>query len=90
MGHYLEQGTRSDAKCKGFLADDAQQHDDETKISQQCYSWMKALESDKFKKRVLEIMDREVIQKFDKREGTADSFYNTDEEVNNIEVQPSN
>ena len=66
------------------------EYDDGTVDKFQPSRWMKALESDKFKKRVLEIMDREVIQKFDKREGTADSFYNTDEEVNNIEVQPSN
>ena len=44
--------------------------------------WMKALESDKFKARVLEIMDREVIQKFDKREGDAKDFYDTDEKSN--------
>ena len=47
--------------------------------------WMKALESEKFKARVLEIMDREVIQKFDNREGDAKDFYNMDEESNNVE-----
>ena len=50
--------------------------------------WMKALESDKFKARVLEIMDREVIQKFDKREGDAESFYSMDEESNKPEHHP--
>ena len=29
----------------------------------------------KFRENVLEIMDEEVIMKFDKREGTADEFY---------------
>ena len=47
--------------------------------------WMKALESEKFKARVLEIMDREVIQKFDNREGDAKDFYNMDEESNKLE-----
>ena len=47
--------------------------------------WMKALESEKFKARVLEIMDREVIQKFDNREGDAKDFYNLDEESNKSE-----
>jgi len=47
--------------------------------------WMKALEGEKFKARVLEIMDREVIQKFDNREGDAKDFYNMDEESNNVE-----
>jgi len=47
--------------------------------------WMKALEGEKFKARVLEIMDREVIQKFDNREGDAKDFYNMDEESNNME-----
>ena len=46
---------------------------------------MKALEGEKFKARVLEIMDREVIQKFDNREGDAKDFYNLDEESNNVE-----
>ena len=46
---------------------------------------MKALEGEKFKARVLEIMDREVIQKFDKREGDAKDFYNMDGESNNVE-----
>ena len=46
-----------------------------------------ALESDKFKARVLEIMDREVIQKFDKREGDAKDFYDTDEESNKSAIE---
>mgnify|MGYP003136230756 FL=1 len=50
--------------------------------------WMKALEGEKFKARVLEITDREVIQKFDNREGDAKDFYNMDEEVNKTEHHP--
>jgi recombination protein RecA len=60
----------------------ALEHDDGTVDKFQPSRWMKALESEKFKKRVLEIMDREVIQKFDKREGEAKDFYNTEEESN--------
>jgi len=62
------------------------EYDDGTVDKFQPSRWMKALESEKFKKRVLEIMDREVIQKFDNREGDAKDFYNMDEEPNK-EVQ---
>ena len=58
------------------------QYEDGTVDKFQPSRWMKALESDKFKARVLEIMDREVIQKFDKREGDAKDFYDTDEKSN--------
>ncbi len=61
------------------------QYEDGTVDKFQPSKWVKALESDKFRARVLEIMDREVIQKFDKREGDAKDFYDTDEEVNKTE-----
>ena len=37
--------------------------------------WLDKLEDEKFKSRVLEIMDEEVVRKFDKRTGDATEFY---------------
>jgi len=37
--------------------------------------WMDSMADENFRVRVLEIMDEEVIQKFDRREGDADEFY---------------
>ena len=37
--------------------------------------WMVAMEDEDFKVRVLELMDEEVVQKFDQRDGDADDFY---------------
>jgi len=45
----------------------------------QASKWTEKLQNDKFKKRVLEIMDEEVIMKFDKRTGSAESFYEESE-----------
>ena len=42
--------------------------------------WMTYLEDEQFKARVLEIMDEEVIQKFDLRTGDADEFYSSPDE----------
>ena len=41
----------------------------------QSSGWKKKLEEPKFKQRVLEIMDEEIIMKFDTRQGSAESFY---------------
>jgi len=41
--------------------------------------WKDKIQEEGFKKRVLEIMDEEVILKFDKREGEASEYYNIDE-----------
>ena len=43
-------------------------------------------ESQKFKNRVLEILDEEIIRKFDKREVSASTFY--DEEIRGPETDP--
>ena len=65
-------------------------YDDGTVTKFQPSKWMTALEDDKFKKRVLEIMDREVIQKFENREGEAKNFYNMDEGLNENTLSASN
>ena len=41
----------------------------------QSAGWKKKLEDSKFKQRVLDIMDEEIIMKFDERTGNAESFY---------------
>ena len=46
----------------------------------QASKWMDKLKNEKFKNRILEIMDEEVIMKFDTREGNASDFYEIDEE----------
>ena len=42
--------------------------------------WLDKLKNEKFKNRVLQIMDEEVILKFDKRTGDATDFYGDDED----------
>ena len=46
----------------------------------QAAKWMDKLKNEKFKNRIMEIMDEEVIMKFDTREGNASDFYEIDEE----------
>ena len=41
---------------------------------------MDKLKNEKFRNRILEIMDDEIIMKFDKREGNASDFYEIDPE----------
>ena len=40
--------------------------------------WMEKMQSEKFKARILELMDEEVVLKFDKRQGDASDFYDID------------
>ena len=37
--------------------------------------WSEKLKNEKFRTRVLEIMDEEIIRKFDNRTGNAEDFY---------------
>ena len=55
-------------------------YDDGTEQKFQASKWVETIQNEKFRKRVLQIMDKEVILKFDKREGEASEFYNLDEE----------
>jgi recombination protein RecA len=43
-------------------------------------NWLDKLKDDKFRQRVQDLMDEEIIQKFEKREGQASSFYDIDGE----------
>ncbi len=53
--------------------------DDGTSEKFQASRWVEKMESDKFRQRVYQIMDDEVIRKFDAREGKAEDFYESDE-----------
>jgi recombination protein RecA len=46
----------------------------------QAAKWAEKLQSDKFKQRVLQIMDEEVVMKFDNRQGNASDFYEEKDE----------
>jgi len=45
----------------------------------QASKWFEKMQEEKFRQRVFQIMDEEVIMKFDKREGKAEDFYDNDE-----------
>lgn len=47
----------------------------------QSANWLDKLQSEKFKNRILEIMDEEIILKFKNREGEASNYYDVDSEV---------
>ena len=59
------------------------QYKDGTEEKFQPSKWKNMLTNDKFRDRVLDIMDEEVILKFDKRQGEAADFYDIENE--NIE-----
>ena len=56
---------------------------DGTEEKFQASKWMEKLQEDKFKARILELMDEEVVLKFDKRLGDASEFYDSETEVAN-------
>jgi len=53
---------------------------DGTEEKFQSAHWLDKLEDDRFRNRVFEIMDEEIIKKFDNREGEAGDFYDVDKE----------
>ena len=55
-------------------------YEDGTTEKFQAAKWLEKLQSEKFKDRVLQIMDEEIIMRFEKKEGNADDFYNVDPE----------
>ncbi len=56
-------------------------YEDGTSEKFQAAKWKEKLQSDKFKKRVLEIMDTDIIYRFDKKEGKAEDYYDIDSEA---------
>ena len=55
-------------------------YSDGTEEKFQSAHWLDKLEDDKFRNRVFDIMDEEIIKKFDNREGDAGDFYDVDKE----------
>ena len=55
-------------------------YEDGTSEKFQAAKWKEKLQSEKFKNRVLQIMDEEIIMRFDKKEGRAKEFYDIDSE----------
>ena len=49
----------------------------------QSSSWVEFLQEEKFRNRILELMDEEIILKFDSRSGDASTYYDVDEELPN-------
>lgn len=47
----------------------------------QAAKWLEKLKNKKFKDRVLEVMDQDIIMRFEKKEGKAKDFYDIDQEV---------
>ena len=55
-------------------------YEDGTSEKFQASRWKEKLQEEKFKNRVLQIMDDEIIMRFDKKEGKAEDFYDIDAE----------
>ena len=55
-------------------------YEDGTSEKFQSAKWKEKLQNEKFRNRVLQIMDEEIILRFEKKEGNAESFYNIDPE----------
>ena len=55
-------------------------YEDGTSEKFQAAKWKEKLQNEKFKKRVLQIMDEEIIMRFDKKKGKAEDFYDIDTE----------
>lgn len=56
-------------------------HEDGTEEKFQRKSWVEKLRSEKFRARVLDIMDKEIIKKFDDRSGHAGDYYDVGDQV---------
>ena len=54
--------------------------DDGKEVKFQTTKWLEMLKDQAFRDQILRLMDKEVIQKFDSREGSAKNFYNIDGE----------
>jgi len=56
-------------------------HDDGQEEKFQATKWVEKMHDDKFRQRVYQIMDEEVIMKFHTREGNAEDFYDNDDDA---------
>jgi len=64
-------------------------HQDGTETKFQPSKWLEMLQDEKFKNSVLQLIDEEVIMKFDERLGNAEDFYEEDDESGSESNQPS-
>lgn len=64
-------------------------HQDGTETKFQPSKWLEMLQDEKFKNSVLQLIDEEVIMKFDERLGKAKDFYEEDDESGSESNQPS-
>ena len=55
-------------------------YEDGTTEKFQAAKWLDKLKSDNFKNRVTQLMDEEIIMRFEKKEGNAADFYGVDAE----------
>ena len=55
-------------------------HEDGSSEKFQASKWREKLQSEKFRNRILQIMDEEVIMRFEKKQGQANDFYDIDQE----------
>jgi hypothetical protein len=55
-------------------------YEDETSEKFQTANWTEKLQDEKFRNRALEVMDEEIIRKFDDRTGNAADYYEKEEE----------
>ena len=63
-------------------------YEDGTKEKFQAAMWIDKLQNPKFKSRVLEIMDKELIKNFETKEGHASNYYNIDgDEPEDVEAE---
>ncbi len=62
------------------------QYEDGTSEKFQQAKWLEKMQNEKFRSRILHLMDEEVVLKFDKRQGNAVNYYNLDGEDDEIGV----
>jgi len=55
-------------------------YEDGTQEKFQPSKWTEKLQNDKFRTRIIQLMDEEIIMRFEKKEGKAEDFYNIDNE----------
>ena len=55
-------------------------HEDGSSEKFQASKWKEKLQSEKFRNRILQIMDEEVIMRFESKQGKAEDFYDIDQE----------
>jgi recombination protein RecA len=59
---------------------------DGTKDKFQAANWLDKLQNQKFRDRVLQLMDKEIIKNFETKEGNASNYYNIDGDEPDVEI----